>query len=562
MMLRTDAAAYVIALDFLQTVVIVDDQAELRLTASGDPVPVTRDDPTGGPSASNSAAADTRLEVADAAEGLDSEPSPDLVEPSGDALSVAEHGVLDAKTIINDFAHLGLVCGVIRPERDEDIGPIVNSAARRADVLVLDWWMHGDAGAMSKAIITQVAARGDQQDRIRLIVIYTAAQDLEGVAAEIAASLEGEVLSEQRNRVLAGSIRVVVLAKPDTNVDPSLADAVVPFDAFPGRVVREFASTVEGLLSNVAFAALAAVRGNTHRVLSRFDRALDPAFLGHRMLLQDPEDAERHLVELILQEFSAVLESAAVGKNADYGAIQRMVSDSVLAVDDVWRLSDFAKRIDVSIADLAMLFIKEGVGSPSCKLSGKERKDIRSWASRIFALDSDGTDPVRADVAQEWSMLMSNKLQYSDNRPTLSLGVVVRDVSTGAFMLCMQPACDSVRLAGRTSFPFLPLEKASDGSDIVLKYSGSYHLLNVRIRLRDLVVIPFNPSGDAAGAVKADRQTEDGSWHFVPTTEDGAPLECVTELRDSFAHKFANRFAESASRVGTDDSELFRRGAL
>lgn len=39
----------------------------------------------------------------------------------------------------------------------------------------------------------------------------------------------------------------------------------------------------------------------------------------------------------------------------------------------------------------------------------------------------------------------------------------------------------------------------------------------------------------------------------------GSELECVGELQDSFAHKFANMFAASASRVDTNDSELFRR---
>ena len=154
-------------------------------------------------------------------------------------------------------------------------------------------------------------------------------------------------------------------------------------------------------------------------------------------------------------------------------------------------------------------------------------------------------------------MLMSNKLQYGDHSPILRLGVIVRDLNAGSFMLCMQPVCDSVRLAGRTSFPFLPLEEATGNSDIVINYSGEYHLLNVKARLRDLVMISFDPS-NATGTVKAIRSAETNSWQFAAVTE-GASLEWVAELRDNFAYKFANRFAESASRVGTDDSELYRR---
>jgi hypothetical protein len=558
-------ATCLIAQDFLQTVVIVDDQADLGLSNTGTPA--------SAPALSNAVRGATGEAVgvvdkdvrgsgtAEGADDIDADPDPDLVEPSDDALSVAEHGFLDAKTIINDFAQIGLVCGVIRPEQNEDIGPIVSAAATRADVLVLDWWMHGDAGATSKAIIKQLARSGDQQDRIRLIVIYTGAQDLRGVASEVAGCLDGaEVIGEHLTRVDAGSIRLVVLAKPDTPVDPGLIEDVVSFEAFPARVVKEFARTVEGLLSNVALAALAAVRANTHRILNRFDRVLDPAFLGHRMLLPDPEDAEQHLVEMILQEFSAVLEKASVGNNANYKAVQQLVSDAVLVINDIERLSAFASRRDVPISDVAMGFVKEGVDRPEFMLSNKERKDIRGWASRIFAFASGESGSTSSEVSKEWSMLMSNKLQYGDRPPIVRLGTIVRDADRGAFMLCMQPVCDSVRLLGRTSFPFLPLDEVTDGPDIVVKYSDQYYLLSVRKKFYDIIMIPFEPSDDTSRTVKAIHPSESKGWQFVSAPE-GASFEWVAELRDNFAYKFANRFAESASRVGTDDSELFRRTA-
>jgi hypothetical protein len=549
------SGACVVAKDFLQTVVIVDDRADLGSSGSPSRPSLSEE----GHASSLSHAGE---ETPHGGVGADAEaaPTPGLLEPSDDALSVAEHGDLDAKTIINDFAHLGLVCGVIRPEQDEDIGPIVNPAAKRADVLVLDWWMHGDGGAASKAIISQLAESDEQHDRIRLIVIYTAVPDLQNVAAEVARLLDGaEVIGDNRNRVVAGSIRIVVLAKPDTKVDPALTEDVVPFDALPYRIIVEFASAVEGLLSNVAFAALAAIRNSTHRILNRFDRALDPAFLGHRMLLPDPEDSEQHLVELILQELSAVLDSAEVGNNADYDAIRQLVSDSVLVVEDVEKLSEFAARNGLSVAELAMRFLQEGVNHPNHGLSNKERKDIRGWISRIFALGPSEESDSDTDINKQWSMLMSNKLQYGEISPELRLGVLVRDTRSGMFMLCMQPVCDSVRLTGQTTFPFLPLEETTGSSDIVLKYADEYHLLNLKFKFRDLLLIPFEPSADSGGAVRAQQETGSEKWQFTPASDVCAALEWTGELRDSFAHKFANRFAESASRVGTDDSELFRR---
>ena len=557
-MVSPGSVACTVAKNFLQTVVIVDDQAGLgpnesspRSTASewGEAASLSHaDDPV--------ADANVKSEVDGEVEAT---PESGLSEPGADALSVAEHGDLDAKTIINDFAHLGLVCGVIRPEQDEDIGPIVDPAAKRADVLVLDWWMHHDGGATSRSIISQLAQSDDQQDRIRLIVIYTAVPDLSKIASEVARMLDGaQVIGDKGNRVAAGSIRLVVLAKPDTKVDPTLAEEVVPFSDLPNRVINEFAVAVEGLLSNVAFAAVAAIRNNTHRILNRFDRTLDPAFLGHRMLLPDPEDSELHLVELILQELSAVLDSAEVGRNADYSAIRQLVSDAVLVVEDVYRIGEFAARNGLSTSELAMRFVQEGVSDPNCGLSNNERKDIRGWISKIFALGPTNSGGQNANINEQWSMLMSSKLDYGRSSPKLRLGVLVRDSQSGVFMLCMQPVCDSVRLSAPTAFPFLPLEQTAGSSDVVIKYAEEYYPLNLKLKFRDLLMVTFEPSADSGGSVRAQRSAGNEGWQFVPAS-DRAPLEWAGELRDSFAHKFANRFAESASRVGTNDSELFRR---
>jgi hypothetical protein len=548
------AVSRTIATDFLQTVVIVDDRADLNFSDSPTP---GRTDSSLASKASDRAAAETEDGSATTIE--DATPQAGLNIPSDDELSVAEHGDLDAKVIIDQFARLGLVCGVIRPEKSEEISPIVDPAARRADVLVLDWWMHGDGGAMSKEIISYIAHSDGHKNRIRLIIIYTAVRDLQTVAADVAGVLEGaEIVGSNRNRVVAGSVRIVVLAKPDTNVDPSLSEDVVSFGDFPDRVVTEFASAVEGLLSNVAFAALAAIRDNTHRILTRFDRSLDPAYLGHRMLLPSPEDSEGHLVELILQELSAVIDSASVGKRADYDAISQLVNDSVLVVGDVPKLVSAAARLEVPAADLAMHFVKDGVGSSKYELSRSERKDLRDWISRVFSLAAAAAPDVDADINEQWSVLMSSKLQYGATSPQLQLGVLVRDTESGRFMLCMQPVCDSVRLADETAFPFLPLEESEKSWDIALKYADKYHLLKLSCKIRDLSLIPFAPTPDSGGVVKAENPDTGEGWVFVPSASGRGSCEWVGELRDSFAHKFANKFAESISRVGAEDSEWFR----
>lgn len=543
-----------IARNFLQTVVIVDDRADLRFGDPPSPVVIAPTMEDAAPAVADMGDAD--LDVDSQSEVADAAPRAGLTVPSDDELSVAEHGDLDAKAIIDHFASLGLVCGVIRPEQSEDVGPIVDPAAQRADVLVLDWWMHGDGGAASKEIISDIARSDGQQNRIRLVIIYTAVTDLRNVAADVASVLEGATLVAA-NRVFAGSLRVVVLAKPDTQVEATFAGDVVPFGEFADRVVAEFASVVEGLLSNVAFAALAAIRGNTYGILTRFDRALDPAYLGHRMLLPSPEDSEEHLVELVLQELSAVMESAEVGKRADFDAISGFVDDEVLAIDDVENLALAAARHGVSVSDLAMHLVKEGVWSPNYELSRSERKGLRDWISKVFSLSSDVPSRVSDDINEQWSMLMSSKMQYGAIPPRLRLGVLVRNSSTDQFLLCMQPVCDSVRLTEQTSFPFLPLDETPSNWDLALAYSGGYHLLKLRFRIRDLFMAAFTPSADSSGVVRAERSGDGQHWVFI-ANDDQESFEWVGELRDNFAQKFANRFGESVSRVGVNESEWLR----
>ena len=63
--------------------------------------------------------------------------------------------------------------------------------------------------------------------------------------------------------------------------------------------MNEFVEMTKGILSNVALEGLAALRDDVPRVLAKFDSSLDSAYLGHRILLPNPADAEDHVVEAL-----------------------------------------------------------------------------------------------------------------------------------------------------------------------------------------------------------------------------------------------------------------------
>src|SRR5262249_31951813 len=158
----------------------------------------------------------------------------------------------------------------------------------------------------------------------------------------------------------------------ETNVAESLTSAVVSFADLPERVVIEFATFIQGLVANVALLALAAVRSNTYRILTRFSRDLDPAYLGHRMLLPHPEDAEEHLVDAVVNELLAVLESADVRRGADLEVVRSMLTSGALSVNGVGKMPSAATRLGLDLKNLALKLAEYGVESAAVGLQTSE----------------------------------------------------------------------------------------------------------------------------------------------------------------------------------------------
>ena len=92
------------------------------------------------------------------------------------------------------------------------------------------------------------------------------------------------------------------------------------------KLADEFGSMTTGLLRTVALAGIATIRENAHKILARFDQTLDAAYLGHRILLPHPPDAEDHLVAALGSELLSVLEEDRPGTHAGIEAIERWLN--------------------------------------------------------------------------------------------------------------------------------------------------------------------------------------------------------------------------------------------
>ena len=86
---------------------------------------------------------------------------------------------MNQKALIDSALKLGLVCAVVKPEREQNIAKSVAKAAERADIVSLDWQMNDD-GDKALSIIDEIMRRDKKRGgRLRLIAIYTGVRDKE-----------------------------------------------------------------------------------------------------------------------------------------------------------------------------------------------------------------------------------------------------------------------------------------------------------------------------------------------------------------------------------------------
>jgi CheY-like chemotaxis protein len=543
------ATARAVAQDFLQSVVVVDDRAAF----GGEEQKAVPDWP-GASEGGARGRVRRRLPDLQAPQSVGSDPVPDQA--------------LNAKVLVDGFAKQGLVCAVIRPDSTESPVKLTVTAARRADIVILDWELNGDNGASTLEIIRQLVheeADAAPRGRLRLIAIYSGALTLRQIALRLRKALaEGRATQFKKDgdfAITAGSVRIVVFAKSTTRLrrtDVALRERVVAGADLPDRLITEFAQMTTGLVPHVALASLAALRKNMHRVLGRLRVDLDPAYLWHRATQMRPADAEFHLIDLVASELRSVLEDERVGDWADLKAIEQWIArdgqtDFGLA---------FGEKAAISAEDVLMLLKKGAAGK------GHDNKDVRDKFPKMSveknAHQEEGIAGFASNASaakqanEHFAALMSLRTRYQHPIPRLGLGSILARGRGKArtYWLCVQPLCDSVRLEGDTAFPLLPLLPVEHGKkfDILLPEGRGYQ----RFRLSkkpskiDMQTFAVHPSdGDAVLATMRRRD-------FVFKSRQRQLYLWVAELKPEYAQRIAQQIANEFSRVGLIESEWLR----
>ncbi len=558
------ASARAIAKDFLQSVVVVDDQAAFG-GEDGARIAVG--------AALDRASTDNWPEASEG-ETARSRPRrklPKLQAPQGVEAAPVPEQALDAKVLVDGFADVGLVCAVIRPEPTESPVTRTLRAARRADIVILDWELNGDDGDSTLQIVHRLVNEGAEDEppgRLRLIAVYSGALTLRQIATSLRRALAKEkgaarFREDGEFAITAGTVRIVVFAKSTTRLrltEEALRTRVIAGKDLPGRLVDEFAEMTMGLVPHVALASLAALRKNMHRVLGRLRADLDPAYLWHRATQSRPADAETHLVDLVAGELRSVLEDERVGDWANLDAIEQWI-----AHDERTDFAEaFGEKTPRSAEDLLALLIKGAAGKSD------DNKDVRLKFPKMcvegkgahreagiagFAESADAAKRSNENLAA----LMSLRTRYEHPLPRLELGTILERGrgKSRTYWLCVQPRCDSVRLKGYSAFPLLPLRLVEDTQKFdVLLPNGRENYRRFRLSKKpadiEMPVFAVHPSD--SDAVIA----EPYGKRFEFKARTGRRYIWVADLKPEHAQRIAQQIANEFSRVGLTESEWLR----
>ena len=503
-----------IAERFLRTAVVVDDEAYMNL--AGDALPAQE------------------LKVPDRRSRAQlSEERTSFGRQSG-------HN-LDARSVIDSFAAVGVICGVIGPR------PMKLETIRQADIVVLDWRLKEEDREFSLDLFARLLTDEDRNS-LRLITFYTGEAALQDIHEKVFSKLEavnlGPVADDSGLGISYRHGRVVFYAKPGVSLASHLGASSVSEGELPDRLIEEFSTLTAGLLPGIALTSLTAVREREHTVLDRFGSRLDPAFLAHRSCLSDTEEAERQIVNHVAEELRGLMDNAVAWESpAGESAVEGWVRRRAEAKNS---FSFGNKSLNV---EETVVLAKDGL-----KASVLNEKAFQDLTAGFAGEKAD-------DLDEQLAWMMSFRTVFNAPAPTLWLGSVVTTELDGkdTQLLCMRPRCDSVRLGKATSFFFLPLVEDKKKKDqLVVKVGDEYRRLGIVLDSAGWVIRNFVPN-DGGRSITALQDDCEKDFYFED--QDGERFVWHGELKTEYAQRLAHKFAASLGRIAVDESEWLRRSA-
>jgi hypothetical protein len=145
--------------------------------------------------------------------------------------------------------------------------------------------------------------------------------------------------------------------------------------------------------------------------------------------------------------------------------------------------------------------------------------------------------------------------------PELGLGTVIRN-SKGAYYLCLQASCDSVRVKRKAAFLFVPLRITVDKPDHVvpaLRKGGKVDFIGLSApgtAYAELFSARFDPDAKTQ-TVLAKRLRRRRGLFFKSVS--GETYRWIADLKQRRALRTAQKLGQSMGRLGFDEFEPFRQ---
>lgn len=471
---------------------------------------------------------------------------------------------LSSRDLLNSFAKKRMVCSLYQPEERAAYSKLsdVYQLCLAADVVVLDWVLHGDDGEHTLELVDNIIQQSieDEPEQLRLIVVYTDKDNLGVVADRLYGRLSDSIthpddIKKNSNGLALHTMnsRIVVFGKPNPRRGDNFRDYVKEEKELADAVIQEFAKLADGLLQACVLNGLAAIKRNSRKIITKFASHLDPAFLTHRALSLENGDAYDDVNSLIADEIGAVLEDSITPP---------LIADAI--IQDWCESYDYSQfsRKHIHEDDLVS-FASEfcAKGKAALDLTGLKKTPGKKHLQDFLCPDLNQTEPYEPDTSSmaEFASLMSQRTYYDSARKVLQLGVVIREIENEKrFFICLQPACDCVRLRGCIPFVFCQLLEADlslskDGPNLVIEHNND--LVGLSFEATKCHRFIFNFDADTSGCVVA---KEDNEIKFVFSDTNSMKYQWLSRLKSEHAQQAAEKFSRELSRVGVTGSEWLR----
>jgi hypothetical protein len=492
---------------------------------------------------------------------------------------------LDSIEITKSFARSQKICAVYNPEKEDDLDDLI-SICKKADVVVLDWQITLDQptiigkeeedsdtddprGKYTIQIIKKILSDEDTgKDSLKLIIVYTGETNLWGITKAIFDSLNAfDGIKQGDFSVFSNNFRIFVYGKPTLIAKHTgeIQDRIVDWNQLPDIILTEFTSMTYGLLSNVVLKALVAIRQKAFKLLKTFPSSVDSAFLGHKALLPNPEDAEEQLLDIIGSEIKSILKSYDSGFYLSKETINTFIVENLadkkypfnIEQKENFRIIEIPDEIDRPTLNK---FVEVGIENYFIKNSTPfvEKISFTNQCHRIITQLYSQSAELASNSNKQLALLTSVKTNYNPNvSPLLSLGSILKkEKGEDTYWLCLQPKCDAVRIEKTRNFLIVSLKKIEDENtkfDFLVIYQGAtlFFKIDYSIYKTQFYSFKANRNKEVRGVFK------NGKIVF----EGNPDLEWIGDLKNDFSQSISNNFSTGLSRVGMDHSEWLRRSS-